>query len=80
MPGDISDPARCRNLVERTVTEFGRIDVLVNNAAHQTFNEGLDDIAVDDVETSFKVNVFAMIWLAQAAVTHMEPGASIVSE
>ena len=79
LPGDIGDPAHCRSLVESTIAEFGHLDVLVNNAAHQTVNEGLGDIAVIDVETSFKVNVFAMIWLAQAAVPHMKPGASIVN-
>jgi NAD(P)-dependent dehydrogenase (short-subunit alcohol dehydrogenase family) len=79
LPGDISRQAHCRSLVERTVSELGKLDVLVNNAAHQTVNEGLGDITQEDVETSFHVNVFAMLWLAQAAVPHMKPGASIVN-
>ena len=79
LPGDIRDPAHCRMLVKRTVAEFGRVDVLVNNAAAQTVNEGLDDVTVEDVEGSFRANVFAMIWLAQAAVPHMEPGSAIVN-
>jgi len=79
LPGDIRDPAHCRRLVARTVAELGGLDILVNNAAHQTINEGLDDITQDDVEASFRANVFAMLWLAQAAVAHMKPGASIVN-
>jgi hypothetical protein len=79
LPGDIREPAHCRALVERTVAELGGLDILVNNAAAQTANEGLDDISVEDVEGSFRANVFAMIWLAQAAVPHMKPGATIVN-
>ena len=79
LPGDIRDPAWCQALVNKTVEAFGRLDVLVNNAAAQTTNESLDDIAVADVEGAFRANVFAPIWLAQAAVGHMKPGASIIN-
>ena len=63
----------------RTVDAFGRLDVLVNNAAAQVVNEGLDDLTATDIEGSFRVNVFAMFHLAQAAVPHMKPGAAIVN-
>ena len=79
LPGDIRDPAWCKAMVETTAQTFGRLDVLVNNAAAQTTNESLEDIAVDDVEGSFRANVFAQLWLAQAAVRHMKPGASIIN-
>ena len=79
LPGDICDAGHCRALVARTVQQFGRIDVLVNNAAAQTINEGLDDIEEDGVEGAFRVNVFAQLWLAQAAAKHMKPGAAIVN-
>ena len=79
LPGDIGSADHCRELVERTVKEFGRIDVLVNNAAAQTTNEALDDIVEPDVEDAFRVNVFAQIWLSQAAAKHMKPGAAIVN-
>ena len=79
IPGDLRDEAFCRELVTRTVAEFGRLDVLVNNAAAQVVNEGLDDVTARDVEGCFRVNVFAMIYLAQAAAAHMKPGAAIVN-
>ncbi len=79
LPGDLRDEAHCRDLVARTAREFGRLDVLVNNAAAQVVNEGLDDITAADLEGSFRANVFAMYYLAQAAVPHMKPGAAIIN-
>ncbi len=79
LPGDIRDPAWCQALVDKTMKAFGRLDVLVNNAAAQTTNETLADITVPDVEGAFRANVFAQIWLAQAAVVHMKPGAAIIN-
>jgi len=79
LPGDLRDEAHCRDLVARTVAEFGRLDVLVNNAAAQTINEGLDDVTAHDLEGAFRANVFAMYYLAQAAVPHMKPGSAIVN-
>jgi NAD(P)-dependent dehydrogenase (short-subunit alcohol dehydrogenase family) len=79
LPGDLRDAAHCRTLVERTVAEFGGIDILVNNAAAQVVNDDLGDVTPDDLEGSFRANVFAMIYLAQAAVPHMKPGGAIVN-
>ncbi|MBB3949927.1 SDR family oxidoreductase [Aureimonas jatrophae] len=79
LPGDIRDREHCRQLVERTVAEFGAIDILVNNAAAQTTNEDLGDIDDREMEGAFQANVFAMIRLAKAAVPHMKPGSSIVN-
>lgn len=79
VPGDLRDPAYCRALVARTVAEYGRLDILVNNAAAQVVNEGLDDLTEADIEGSFRANVFAMMYLAQAAVPHMKPGGAIVN-
>ena len=79
LPGDLRDRDHCVALVERTVAEFGRLDVLVNNAAAQTINEGLDSIDDDEMQGAFAANVFAMIRLAKAAAPHMQPGSAIVN-
>ena len=79
LPGDLRDEDHCRALVARTVAELGRIDILVNNAAAQTINEGLEDVTSTDLEGAFRANVFAMYYLAQAAVPHMKPGSAIVN-
>ena len=79
LPGDIRDRDHCTTLVERTVAEFGGLDVLVNNAAAQTMNEGLDSIDDDEMQGAFAANVFAMIRLAKAAAPHMKPGSAIVN-
>lgn len=79
LPGDIRDRDHCTALVERTVADLGKLDILVNNAAAQTMNETLDDIDDDEMQDAFSANVFAMIRLAKAAVPHMKPGAAIVN-
>jgi len=79
VPGDIGDEAHCRNLVEQTVEELGRLDVLVNNAATQTTHERFTDIPAAEVERVFRTNVLSQFWLAQAAIPHLGPGSAIVN-
>ncbi|WP_375457056.1 SDR family oxidoreductase [uncultured Methylobacterium sp.] len=79
LPGDLRDEAYCRDLVARTVAELGGLDVLVNNAAAQTVNDGLDDVTAADLEGAFRANVFALYYLCRAAVPHMKPGSAIVN-
>ena len=79
LPGILQDPKHCTDLVKHTGALLGGIDILVNNAAAQVVNEGLDDITVEQVERSFQTNVMAMIYLCQAAVPHMKPGATIIN-
>ena len=79
LPGDIRDRDHCASLVERTVAELGGLDVLVNNAAAQTMNEGLDSIDDDEMQDAFAANVFAMIRLAKAAAPYMKPGSAIIN-
>lgn len=79
LPGDIADPIHCREMIKRVVDEFGRIDVLVNNAAHQDTFESLEDIPDEEWQRTFAVNIHAMFYLAKAAVPHMRPGASIIN-
>jgi NAD(P)-dependent dehydrogenase (short-subunit alcohol dehydrogenase family) len=79
VPGDIADPAHCRAIVDRAVQEFGRIDVLVNNAAFQMTRTALDEIPDDEWDRTFAVNITAMFHLCKAAVKHMKPGSSIIN-
>ncbi|KTT73911.1 glucose 1-dehydrogenase [Sphingomonas endophytica] len=79
IPGDISDPAHARHVVTTTVAAFGRIDVLVNNAAHQATFQSLTDIPDEEWQLTFAVNVHAMFYLCKAAVPHMRAGSSIIN-
>ncbi|MYZ49205.1 SDR family oxidoreductase [Propylenella binzhouense] len=79
VPGDIKDEAFCRALVERAVEAFGRLDILVNNAAHQATFERLEDISAEEWDVTFRTNVYSQFFLAKAAVPHMKPGSSIVN-
>src|SRR5437764_406201 len=77
--GDITDEGHCKRLVERTVKEFGKIDVLVNNAAFQMSREGIEDISSEEFDRTFKRNVYAMFWLCKAAVPHMPKGGAVIN-
>jgi NAD(P)-dependent dehydrogenase (short-subunit alcohol dehydrogenase family) len=79
LPGDITDPAHCRELVQKTVDAFGRIDVLVNNAAYQMSYDSLEEISDAEWDKTFSTNIGAMFRITKAAVPHMPPGSSIVN-
>ena len=79
LPGDISDPAHARTIVEQTASEFGRIDVLVNNAAHQASFAKVEDISDEEWQVTFATNIHAMFYLVKAALPHMRSGASIIN-
>jgi NAD(P)-dependent dehydrogenase (short-subunit alcohol dehydrogenase family) len=76
--GDISDAQHCRDIVARAVEEFGRVDILVNNAAYQMTHESLEQIPDEEWDYTFATNVSAMFHLCKAAVPHMAPGSSII--
>ncbi|SFQ97126.1 SDR family oxidoreductase [Poseidonocella sedimentorum] len=78
LPGDIQDAAHCRDLVKQTHERFGRLDILVNNAAHQMQFDDLEEISDEEWETTFRTNIHAMFYLSKAAAPLMErPGAII---
>jgi NAD(P)-dependent dehydrogenase (short-subunit alcohol dehydrogenase family) len=79
VPGDIADQQHCQSIVERAVSAFGKLDILVNNAAFQRTYEKIEDITAKEWDRTFRVNVHAMFYLCQAAVPHMKPGAAIVN-
>ncbi len=78
VPGDIGDESHCQALVQRTLDEFGRLDILVNNAAWQMTHESITDIPSDEIEFVFRTNVLAHFWLCKAAIPHMKPGSTII--
>jgi NAD(P)-dependent dehydrogenase (short-subunit alcohol dehydrogenase family) len=77
-PGDVREESYCQQLVQRTVSELGGIDVLVSNAAYQMAIEGIEDLSTEQLLRTFSTNVFAAFWLCKAAVQHMQPGSSII--
>jgi NAD(P)-dependent dehydrogenase (short-subunit alcohol dehydrogenase family) len=78
VPGDLDTAAQCRTVIETAVREFGKIDILVNNAAYQMTHESLDEIPDEEWEYTFKVNISAMFYLVKAALPHMAPGSAII--
>lgn len=78
-PGDIGDPVHCRMLVDKAAGAFGRIDVLVNNAARQMSFNAPDEISDEEWNRTFAVNIHAMFYLVKASVPHMKPGAVIIN-
>ncbi|MBB2965145.1 SDR family oxidoreductase [Methylobacterium sp. R2-1] len=79
VPGNIGDAAHCRRIVEQAVEAFGRIDVLVNNAAHQATFTAPEEISDEEWEKTFQVNIHAMFYLTKAALPHMGEGSSIIN-
>lgn len=79
VPGDIGDEAHCQRLVEEAVQQFGRIDVLVNNAAYQMYREGIQSISSEELEHTYRTNIFSMFYLCKAALPHMQPGSNIIN-
>ncbi|WP_458371847.1 SDR family oxidoreductase [Pseudomonas lactis] len=79
LPGDLGDAAQCTAIVNDTVEKFGRIDVLVNNAAFQMTYQSLEDIPDEDWVKTFNVNITAMFRICKAALPHMAEGSSIIN-
>ena len=76
---DLTDPKVCKEVVERTVEEFGKLDILVNNAAYQQHQESLEDVPEEQWDHTFKTNIYAYFYLAKAALPHMREGSAIVN-
>ncbi|WP_128255100.1 SDR family oxidoreductase [Falsirhodobacter deserti] len=76
---DIGTPTTCREVMQRVVDQFGWIDILVNNAAHQTAISDIMDIRDAEWDLTFRVNIHAMFWLIKAALPHMKAGACIIN-
>ena len=79
IPGDVTEADFCRQAVDKVVREFGKLDVLVNNAAFQYHASGLEDLTEEHFDTTLKTNLYGYFHMAKAAVERMEPGATIVN-
>ena len=79
VPGDVKDSSFCTSAVERVVKEFGKLDVLVNNAAFQEHADSIQDITDQRLEETMKTNIFGYFYMARAALKHMKQGASIIN-
>jgi len=79
VPGDVQNADHCRNIIKKAVNEFGGVDILVNNAAHQATFKTIEDISDEEWELTFRVNMHSMFYLTKAAVQHMRPGSAIIN-
>lgn len=78
LEGDLREEDFCAEIVERTVSELGGLDVLVLNAAYQKDREGLDTLETAELDRVFRTNLYAQMFTARAAIPHLRPGASII--
>jgi NAD(P)-dependent dehydrogenase (short-subunit alcohol dehydrogenase family) len=79
LSGDLTDADFCKKVVDRTIREFGRLDILVSNAAYQNRIPKLEKVTEEEFDTTFKTNIYAYFRLCRAAVPHMQPGSAIIA-
>src|SRR3712207_4731123 len=77
--GDIGSESFCRDAVEQTVRELGRLDILINNAAEQHPQESIEQISAEQLERTFRTNIFAMFYLVKASLPHLKEGSAIIN-
>ncbi|SDL15353.1 SDR family oxidoreductase [Cryobacterium sp. Sr8] len=79
IPGDVQEEGFCRSVVDQTVEALGGLDIVVLNAAYQKNRDGLETIPTEEFDRVFRTNLYSMMWIAGAAIPHLQPGASIIS-
>jgi NAD(P)-dependent dehydrogenase (short-subunit alcohol dehydrogenase family) len=77
--GDVTDSDFCREAVDRTVRELDKLDILVNNAAFQQQQEGLEQLTDEQLDHTFKTNIYGYFWMAKAALPHLSEGSAIIN-
>ena len=79
VPGDIVEEKHCRDLVARCTGEFGRLDILVNNAAHQRTHQSIEEFSTAEFDRTYRTNVYAMFFLCREALPRMQAGSTIIN-
>jgi NAD(P)-dependent dehydrogenase (short-subunit alcohol dehydrogenase family) len=79
VPGDIQVEEHCKNIVDRALEAFGQLDILVNNAAFQMSHQSLQEMSADELDRTFRTNIYAMFYLCKAAEPHLKPGSTVVN-
>lgn len=79
LPGDLTDESFCERLVGQAREKLGGLDLVVNVAGRQIYHESLQDLSTEDLEATFRTNVFAMYWICKTAIPHLPPGSSIIN-
>jgi NAD(P)-dependent dehydrogenase (short-subunit alcohol dehydrogenase family) len=77
--GDVADPVHCRQLIDRALQAFRRLDILVNNAAFQATHESIEEITDEEWDRTFRTNIYSMFYLVKAALPHLKPGSAIIN-
>ncbi|WP_345070155.1 SDR family oxidoreductase [Hymenobacter fastidiosus] len=79
LAGDLREPPFCQQIVDRTVAEYGQLNVLVNNAAEQTWHDDFADLQDDELDSIFNLNIIAMFRITRAALKHLREGDSVIN-
>ncbi|HEU5116094.1 MAG TPA: SDR family oxidoreductase [Isosphaeraceae bacterium] len=79
IPGDVRDSGFCEQAVEKTINEFGKLDILVNNAAYMHRRESIDDVTDEELDKTFRTNIYGYFYMARAALKHMKEGSVIIN-
>jgi NAD(P)-dependent dehydrogenase (short-subunit alcohol dehydrogenase family) len=79
IPGDIGDEQHCQRIVRQALQQFGKLDILVNNAAFQMTHKSIQELPSDEFEYTFRTNIFAMFYLCKAALPKMQSGGAIIN-
>ena len=77
--GDIGDEGFCRRIVDETIREFGKLDILINNAGEQHDRDSIEDISEEQLVRTFRTNIFAQFFLVKASLRHLKEGSAIVN-